>query len=53
MNCWCCGTELNWNADHDVEDSEEFVMVTHLSCPNCDAWVEFYTAKDKDDEQSD
>lgn len=53
MNCWNCGTELVWGGDHDVEDSEEYFMVSNLSCHKCNSYVEFYTAKDEDDEQSD
>ena len=42
MNCWHCGTELIWGGDHDIEDSEDYDMVTNLSCPNCGAYVEVY-----------
>ncbi len=39
MNCWHCGTELIWGGDHDVEDNEEYVMETNLSCPKCNCLV--------------
>ena len=39
MNCWHCGTELIWGGDHDLDDVEEYDMVTNLSCPNCGAYV--------------
>jgi len=39
MNCWHCGTELIWGGDHDVEDDEEYVMETNLSCPKCHSLV--------------
>lgn len=43
MNCWHCGTELIWGGDHDLEDmTDEYDMVTNLSCPNCGAYVEVY-----------
>ena len=42
MNCWHCGTELIWGGDHDLDDVEEYDMVTNLSCPNCGAYVEVY-----------
>ena len=47
MNCWHCGHELIWGGDHDIESepdepAEEYDMVTNLSCPNCDAYVEVY-----------
>ena len=40
--CYVCGHELIWGGDHDVEDHEEFTIVTNLSCPNCGAYVEVY-----------
>ena len=43
MNCWHCGTELIWGSDHDMDSfSDEYDMVTNLSCPNCGAAVEVY-----------
>ena len=43
MNCWYCGTELIWGGDHDLDGfSEEYDVVTNLSCPNCGAAVEVY-----------
>lgn len=42
MNCWHCNTELIWGGDHDLEDHEEFMMVTNLSCPECKSSVEVY-----------
>ena len=43
MNCWHCNTELIWGGDHDLEDmTDEYDMVTNLSCPNCGAYVEVY-----------
>jgi len=53
MKCWNCGTELIWGGDHDVEDHEEFFMVSNLSCPKCNSYVEFYTARDVDDNHLD
>ena len=52
MNCWSCGTELIWGADHSGEDycNEEYNIVTNLSCPKCDAFVLVYhSPKDDDD----
>ena len=43
MRCWACDTELIWGGDHEVEDSEEFTIVSNFSCPKCNAYVEFYT----------
>ena len=47
MNCWHCQTELIWGGDHSVEElkpilAEEYVMVTNLSCPKCESYVEVY-----------
>ena len=43
MNCWHCKTELISGADHDLVDDDSFSMVTNLSCPKCNAFVEVYT----------
>ena len=49
MNCWYCGHELIWISDYDIEDeSEDYAIVSHLSCPKCDAFVEVYKSKEKD-----
>lgn len=46
MNCWHCNSELIWGGDHDLEEDHfDFFMVTNLSCPNCDAYVEVYAPK--------
>jgi len=45
MNCWHCHEELIWGGDHDVEDNEEYDMVTNLSCLKCGAFVEVYNKK--------
>ena len=47
MNCWHCQTELIWGGDHSVEElkpilAEEYSMVTNLSCPKCESYVEVY-----------
>ena len=53
MNCWVCNTELIWGGDHDLEDFADLdghTMVTNLSCPKCEAFVEVYHGKEiKDD----
>jgi len=55
MDCWHCKTELIWNADHDLEDFkhilQEYSMVTHLTCPKCDSFVEVYLPKEKENGQ--
>ena len=48
MKCWHCDTDLIWGGDHDIEDSDEFTMVTNLSCSSCKSHVEVYLPKDKE-----
>jgi len=45
MNCYHCKRELIWGGDHDIDDSEEYVMVTNLSCQHCGSAVEVYTPR--------
>ena len=44
MNCWHCNTELIWGGDHDIDDMEdmEYDMITNLTCPKCESYVEVY-----------
>ena len=44
MNCWHCNTELIWGGDHDIDDVEdmEYDIVTNLTCPKCESYVEVY-----------
>jgi len=42
MNCWHCNTEVIWGGDHDIEDDEDYIMVTNLSCPECKSFIEVY-----------
>ena len=44
MNCWHCNTELIWGGDHDLDDYEDmdYDIVTNLSCPKCESYVEVY-----------
>lgn len=47
MNCWHCNTQLIWGGDHDLEpsDSEDYDIVTNLSCPKCESFVEVYNKR--------
>jgi formate dehydrogenase maturation protein FdhE len=46
MKCWHCNNQLIWGADHAIdEESEEYDMVTNLSCPSCESFVEVYHKK--------
>ena len=51
MNCWHCKHELIWGGDHDIEDDEEYLMVTNLSCPECNSFVEVYLPKETEEEK--
>ena len=44
MNCWHCNTELIWGGDHDIDEDEgmEYDIVTNLTCPKCESYVEVY-----------
>ena len=42
MKCYNCDEELIWGGDHDCEESEDHVIFTNLSCPNCEAFVLVY-----------
>ena len=45
MKCWHCNTELIWGGDHDLEQEPDYdghTIVTNLSCPQCNAFVEVY-----------
>ena len=52
MKCWVCGTELIWGGDQDLDDDEGnpfasppfdgHTIITNLSCPKCEAYVEVY-----------
>jgi len=45
MNCWHCNTELIWGSDFSGEDyhcEEEYSIVTNLSCPKCQSFVQVY-----------
>ena len=52
MNCWHCNTELIWGADREPShfDEAEYSMVTNLSCPRCNSYVEvYYPRQDQND----
>lgn len=52
MNCWHCEEELIWGGDEDIEDAQdEFSMVTNLSCPNCNSFVEVYYPKEQHEKE--
>ena len=50
VNCWHCKKELIWGGDHDIEEEEDYAMVTNLSCPECESIVYVYYPKEKEDD---
>jgi len=48
MNCWHCKHELIWGGDHDLEEEEDYVMVTNLHCPHCNSVVYVYYPNQKE-----
>ena len=59
MNCWHCGpnVQLIWGGDHDLDGedfpiaSQEYGMVTNLTCPKCESFVEVYLPRHHFDEK--
>ena len=55
MNCWHCETELIWGGDHSIDAdcyphlAEEYSIVTNLSCPKCNSYVEVCLPRDVKD----
>ena len=47
MKCWHCNKELIWGGDHDMEDDEDYDIVTNLSCPKCHSAVYVYHPSEK------
>jgi|TARA_R110000796_G_scaffold84919_3_gene184652 hypothetical protein len=52
MNCWHCKTELIWGGDEDMEDEEEYVMSTSLSCPKCNSFVLVYYPREEPEDET-
>mgnify|MGYP003136999234 CR=1 FL=1 len=47
MRCWHCNTRLIWGGDHDVDDDEDYSIVSNLSCPKCHSIVYVYYPSEK------
>ena len=55
MKCYNCETKLIWGGDHDIDDgmlNESYSMVTNLSCPNCECYVEVYYPKENNEKNA-
>ena len=46
MKCYWCDTELIWGGDHDTENNTEYSVLTNLTCPKCNSYVEIYKRRD-------
>jgi len=47
-NCMRCDTALIHGGDHDCDDSEDFLIVSNLTCPDCGLFVLAYTPVDSE-----
>ena len=52
MRCYHCNSELTWGGDHDIQNSEEYKMVTNLSCPRCHSFAQVFQPKENKNERS-
>tara|TARA_R100001443_G_scaffold859_6_gene3428 strand:+ start:3171 stop:3335 length:165 start_codon:yes stop_codon:yes gene_type:complete len=52
MNCWFCQGEMIWGADFSYEDYclEGDGIVATFTCSECEAFAEFYTKPEEEDE---
>jgi len=52
MNCWFCQGDMIWGADFSYEDYglEGDGIVATLTCSECEAFAEFYTKPEEEDE---
>lgn len=51
MNCWHCTSPLIWGGDDDCEDTEEYSIVTNLTCPECSSFVlVYYPSQESEDD---
>jgi len=52
MKCWYCNGELIWGGDHDIdEETEDYSIVTNLTCSECGAYVECYLPKTEEEKK--
>ena len=55
MKCYHCSTELIWGGDEDIDKGEggdegfyaNYDIITNLSCPECDSYVEVYSKNNR------
>ena len=42
MKCWNCNTELIWGGDQDLNDNEDYMVLTNLNCSECNSLIKVY-----------
>ena len=53
LKCFGCGGQLIWGGDHDVEDDEDYYIISNLSCPECKAFYLMYHPTPPSDQPND
>jgi DNA-directed RNA polymerase subunit RPC12/RpoP len=48
MKCWHCQAEVTWGGDDECEESEDYLMVTNLTCPECNSFYLVYYPEQED-----
>lgn len=43
MQCIKCKKEMTWGGDHDIDDSEEYDIVSNYFCNKCETSLFYYT----------
>lgn len=52
MNCYACKAELIWGCDYDTEEGDDHLIMTCLSCSECNAEVVVYWGKKEESDDS-
>ena len=50
IKCFGCGGDVIWGGDHDVEDDEEYFIVSNLHCTECGIFYLMYHPTPPSDE---
>ncbi len=50
LKCFGCGGNVIWGGDHDVEDSEDYFIVSNLHCADCGLFCLMYHPTPESDE---
>jgi len=50
IKCFGCGGDVIWGGDHDVEDDEEYFIVSNLHCKDCGIFYLMYHPTPPSDE---